>query len=56
VILSIGEVEENQIGSNCGQYVLSYMAGEMPVKDGYTYPVQSFSHTTFPLAGPAAAD
>jgi 23S rRNA (adenine2503-C2)-methyltransferase len=56
VIVSIGEVEENQIGSNCGQYVMRYMAGEMPVKDGYTYPVQSFSHTTFPLVEPAAAD
>ena len=41
VIVSIGELEENQIGSNCGQYVQKYMTGEMPVKDGYTYPVQS---------------
>jgi 23S rRNA (adenine2503-C2)-methyltransferase len=42
VILSIGEVEENQIGSNCGQYVLKYMEGKMPIKDGYTYPVQDY--------------
>jgi 23S rRNA (adenine2503-C2)-methyltransferase len=41
VIVSIGEMEENQIGSNCGQYVQKYMSGEMQVKDGYTYPVQS---------------
>jgi 23S rRNA (adenine2503-C2)-methyltransferase len=41
VIVSIGELEENQIGSNCGQYVQKYMSGEMAVKDGYTYPVQS---------------
>ncbi len=47
VILSIGEVEENQIGSNCGQYVLKYMAGEMLVKDGYTYPVQNFSKGSY---------
>jgi 23S rRNA (adenine2503-C2)-methyltransferase len=45
VILSIGDVEENQIGSNCGQYVLKYMSGEMPVKDGYTYPVETFTKT-----------
>ena len=56
VVLSIGEVEENQIGSNCGQYVLKYMAGEMPVKDGYTYPVQAFSKTTFQVGSPAAGD
>lgn len=54
VILSIGEVEENQIGSNCGQYVLKYMAGEMPVKDGYTYPVQTFTKTSFQAADIAA--
>jgi 23S rRNA (adenine2503-C2)-methyltransferase len=47
VILSIGEVEENQIGSNCGQYVLKYMAGELPVKDGYTYPIQNFTKTHY---------
>lgn len=41
VIVSIGEVEENHIGSNCGQYVQKYISGEMPVKDGYTYPVHS---------------
>jgi len=40
VILSIGEVEENQIGSNCGQYVLTYLDGRQAVEGGYTYPVQ----------------
>jgi 23S rRNA (adenine2503-C2)-methyltransferase len=40
VILSIGEVEENRIGSNCGQYVLNVLEGREPVPDGYTYQVQ----------------
>jgi 23S rRNA (adenine2503-C2)-methyltransferase len=50
VILSIGEVEENQIGSNCGQYVLKYLSGKMPVKDGYTYPVQDYTRSTYQAA------
>ena len=41
VIVSIGEVKENQIGSNCGQYVLKYLKSQEDVKDGYTYQVQS---------------
>ena len=40
VIISIGEVEENEIGSNCGQYVMKYMESQKPLKDGYTYEVQ----------------
>lgn len=31
VILSIGEVEENRIGSNCGQYVLSHLKAKEAV-------------------------
>ncbi len=41
VIVSIGEVIENQIGSNCGQYVLKYLESRKQVKDGYTYQVLS---------------
>lgn len=41
VIVSVGEVEENQIGSNCGQYVLKYLETREAVKDGYTYGVES---------------
>ncbi len=41
VVVSIGEVEENQIGSNCGQYVLKYLEGQQTVKDGYTYQVET---------------
>jgi 23S rRNA (adenine2503-C2)-methyltransferase len=40
VIVSIGEVEENAIGSNCGQYVLKYLEGQQTVRDGYTYQVE----------------
>lgn len=40
VIVSIGEVEENQIGSNCGQYVLNYLENGVAVKEGYTYQVE----------------
>lgn len=43
VIISIGEVEENRIGSNCGQYVLRYLASQQKIEGGYTYQVQSFS-------------
>ncbi len=40
VILSIGVVKENEIGSNCGQYVLKYLQEGEAVKDGYTYQVE----------------
>lgn len=43
VIISIGEVEENRIGSNCGQYVLRYLASKQKIEGGYTYQVQSIS-------------
>ncbi|UCE37663.1 MAG: radical SAM protein [Thermoplasmata archaeon] len=35
VILSIGEVEENKIGSNCGQYVTQYRTTQTSIKEGY---------------------
>lgn len=39
VIVSIGELEENRIGSNCGQYIGSYMKTENLVspEGAYTY-------------------
>ena len=43
VIVAIGEVEENQIGSNCGQYLLKYLDERTPVANGYTYQLQSLS-------------
>lgn len=41
VIVSIGEVEENYIGSNCGQYVVRHLKAQQPIQDGYAYPIQS---------------
>ncbi|MCF2140627.1 MAG: radical SAM protein [Candidatus Lokiarchaeota archaeon] len=35
-ILSIGEWEENQIGSNCGQYATKIIHGEVKLKENYT--------------------
>lgn len=40
-IVSIGELEENEIGSNCGQYVLNYLESGAAVKDGYSYKTQT---------------
>ena len=43
VIVSIGEAEENEIGSNCGQYVLRHMESQKPLEDGYTYEVKQLA-------------
>ncbi|MCJ7659362.1 MAG: hypothetical protein MUO67_09455, partial [Anaerolineales bacterium] len=40
VIVSIGEVEENYIGSNCGQYVRRHLEAEERIQGGYTYSLQ----------------
>ena len=37
VILSIGELEENKIGSNCGQYVLAHLKNIFNHQMGYEY-------------------
>lgn len=37
VLLSIGEWEENKIGSNCGQYLLRHMKEKDKLETGYTY-------------------
>ena len=39
VILSIGETEENLIGSNCGQFLRRHLLAKAPIADGYTYQV-----------------
>ena len=41
VIVSIGELEENKIGSNCGQYLRQHLSAQQTIRDGYTYPVQN---------------
>jgi 23S rRNA (adenine2503-C2)-methyltransferase len=43
VIVSIGELEENLIGSNCGQYIRRHLLAEKQIEDGYTYQVQPHS-------------
>lgn len=40
VILSIGELEENFIGSNCGQFVTSHRKSNKTIEGGYTYELQ----------------
>ena len=42
-IVSIGEVEENYIGSNCGQYVRKHLDSAQPIEHGYTYPVEDYA-------------
>jgi 23S rRNA (adenine2503-C2)-methyltransferase len=42
VIVSIGELEENLIGSNCGQYIKRHLSATQPISDGYTYTVQDY--------------
>ncbi|NCP86147.1 MAG: radical SAM protein [Anaerolineae bacterium CG_4_9_14_3_um_filter_57_17] len=46
VIVSIGEVEENEIGSNCGQYVLNYLESGVAVENGYSYAMQAIPEKT----------
>ncbi len=40
VIVSIGEVAENYIGSNCGQYLKRHLGDNRVLSDAYTYDVQ----------------
>ncbi|MFH1755888.1 MAG: radical SAM protein [Candidatus Latescibacterota bacterium] len=39
VIVSIGEAEENYIGSNCGQFVARHIRAGKSVQGAYTYPM-----------------
>lgn len=39
VIVSVGELEENRIGSNCGQYLKYYLENKQHLTDAYTYPL-----------------
>lgn len=41
-ILSIGELEENRIGSNCGQYISAINKAELNRTDTYTYRTEKF--------------
>jgi 23S rRNA (adenine2503-C2)-methyltransferase len=42
-IVSMGELEENYIGSNCGQFLRAHLEAGEPIAAGYTYPVNKFS-------------
>lgn len=39
VIISIGNLEENLVGSNCGQYLRTHLNAVEKMDTGYTYPV-----------------
>lgn len=41
VIVSIGEMEENLIGSNCGQYLAEHLAAERHINNSYCYDIKS---------------
>lgn len=41
VIISIGNLEENQVGSNCGQYIYTHLMASKKIGGGYTYPLNS---------------
>jgi len=40
VLVSIGELEENLIGSNCGQYLQQHLRSSSRLNNGYTYDIQ----------------
>jgi 23S rRNA (adenine2503-C2)-methyltransferase len=40
VILSVGELEENLIGSNCGQYLENYEKEKQAIENSYNYELQ----------------
>ncbi len=42
VIVSIGEIEENQVGSNCGQYLRTHLEACQKLGAGYTYPLVEY--------------
>jgi 23S rRNA (adenine2503-C2)-methyltransferase len=41
VILSVGNIEENSIGSNCGMHVMNYMNSHKHLENSYLYPLNS---------------
>lgn len=44
VLVSIGEMEENRIGSNCGQYIRRFLETESPMNaDSYRYKMRDHS-------------
>lgn len=43
VLVSIGEVEENFIGSNCGQYLLEHLRNKSKIQGGYSYSLNHYA-------------
>ena len=41
VIVSVGELEENKIGSNCGQFIMRYINSRKDVEGSYEYRIYS---------------
>ncbi|MCD6380128.1 radical SAM protein [bacterium] len=46
VVLSVGELEENSIGSNCGQYVSYYLKSERKSQKSYSYGIRKLCSLT----------
>lgn len=42
VIVSIGDLTENEIGSNCGQHVMNFLENNVKLKNSYTFPIQKY--------------
>jgi len=42
VIVSIGDLAENEIGSNCGQHVMNFLKNNVAIQESYTFPLQQF--------------
>ena len=42
VIISIGDLTENEIGSNCGQHVMNFLKHKVNYEDSYTFPLQKY--------------
>jgi len=40
VIVSIGDLTENAIGSNCGQHIMNFLKNKVKFTDSYTFPLQ----------------
>jgi 23S rRNA (adenine2503-C2)-methyltransferase len=44
VLVSIGEPEENKIGSNCGQYIKQHIQSDEELENSYTYKINKVSN------------
>ena len=44
VIVSIGDLTENEIGSNCGQHVMNFLKNKVKIEDSYTFPLQKLTN------------